>query len=70
MSFAEMVGVSTEAICKVATWSSKCTFAKLYRLNIVAKADAEFGRRVLQVAVFSAADKGMLTKHLSKYKNP
>ena len=70
MSFAEMAGVSSEAICKVATWSSKYTFARFYQLNLVAQADAEFGRRVLQVAGSLAADKGMLSKHLQQYKIP
>jgi len=34
-SWAEMAGVDPDNICKAATWSTQCTFAKHYRLNIV-----------------------------------
>uniref|UniRef100_A0A803KB74 Tyr recombinase domain-containing protein n=1 Tax=Xenopus tropicalis TaxID=8364 RepID=A0A803KB74_XENTR len=42
---------SIDAIRKAATWSSLHTFAKFYRLDVLASAEATFGRKVLQAAV-------------------
>ncbi|XP_072001164.1 uncharacterized protein [Engystomops pustulosus] len=40
-----------EEICKAATWSTNVTFAKHYRLNVLAAKDLAFGRKVLQAVV-------------------
>ena len=50
VSLAELAGVSPQAICEAATWSSTCTFAKYYRLNLMEQQRSDFGRRVLRVA--------------------
>ncbi|XP_071980822.1 uncharacterized protein [Engystomops pustulosus] len=50
-SWAEKGGASIEEICKAATWSTNVTFAKHYRLNVLAAKDLEFGRKVLQAVV-------------------
>ena len=55
-SWAEMAGVDPQTLCNAATWSSSCVFAKHYRLDLVAKARSDFGRRVLMAAGSSAAD--------------
>jgi hypothetical protein len=44
-SIADMAGVDPQAICNAATWASRCTFAKHYRLNLAAKARSAFGRQ-------------------------
>nr|XP_008107943.1 PREDICTED: inositol hexakisphosphate kinase 3 isoform X1 [Anolis carolinensis]XP_008107944.1 PREDICTED: inositol hexakisphosphate kinase 3 isoform X1 [Anolis carolinensis]XP_016848789.1 PREDICTED: inositol hexakisphosphate kinase 3 isoform X1 [Anolis carolinensis] len=46
-SQAFLKGVPLEDICKAATWSSSLTFASHYKLDIMAKKDAAFGRAVL-----------------------
>lgn len=56
VSMAELSGVSPQAICEAATWSSTCTFAKYYRLNVMEQARSTFGRRVLQVACPTASE--------------
>ena len=56
VSMAELSGVSPQAICEAATWSSTCTFAKFYRLNVLEQARSSFGRRVLQVACPAASE--------------
>ncbi|XP_071990832.1 uncharacterized protein [Engystomops pustulosus] len=50
-SWAEKGGASIEEICKAATWSTNVTFAKHYRLNVLAAKDLAFGRKVLQAVV-------------------
>ena len=50
VSFAEMAGVDPQLICQAATWASSSTFAKNYRLNLMAEARSDFGRRVLRLA--------------------
>ena len=55
VSMAELAGVSPDQICEAATWTSTCTFAKFYCLNLAAQANATFGRRVLQVAGASSS---------------
>ncbi|XP_071996906.1 uncharacterized protein [Engystomops pustulosus] len=50
-SWAERGGASIEEICKAATWSTNVTFAKHYRLNVLAAKDLAFGRKVLQAVV-------------------
>ena len=54
-SIADLAGVDPQLICAAATWASRCTFAKHYRLNLAAKARSHFGRTVLQVAGSSTA---------------
>jgi hypothetical protein len=54
-SIADMAGVDPQAICNAATWASRCTFAKHYRLNLAAKAKSTFGRQVLRVAGSASA---------------
>ena len=54
-SIADLAGVDPQQICAAATWASRCTFAKHYRLNLAAKAKSNFGRTVLQVAGSSTA---------------
>ncbi|CAJ0959824.1 unnamed protein product [Ranitomeya imitator] len=43
-------------LCKVATWSSIHTFARFYRVNTYALADASLGRRILQMVVEDAQE--------------
>ena len=50
VSIVEMTGVDPKRICDAATWASSSTFAKYYRLNLMAEARSDFGRRVLRVA--------------------
>ncbi|XP_071983916.1 uncharacterized protein [Engystomops pustulosus] len=50
-SWAEKGGASIEEICKATTWSTNVTFAKHYRLNVLAAKDLAFGRKVLQAVV-------------------
>ena len=50
VSMAEMAGVDLQHICQAATWTSSSTFAKYYRLNLMAKAHLDFGRRMLRLA--------------------
>jgi len=59
-SWAELAGASPQVVCNAATWASTCTFAKYYRLNVVAKQRSDFGRRVLQLAGSSAASRSAL----------
>ena len=47
-SLADLRGVSPSDLCKAATWSSACVFAKLYRLNMTKKTG--FSSEVLKVA--------------------
>ena len=54
-SWAEMAGVDPQVICNAATWSSTCTFAQHYRLNVVSRQKSDFGRRVLALAGSSSA---------------
>ena len=49
-SIADLAGVDPQAICDAATWASRCTFARHYRLDLVAQVRSRFGRTVLQVA--------------------
>jgi hypothetical protein len=49
-SLADLAGVDPQAICNAATWASRCTFARHYRLDMVAQVRSRFGRTVLQVA--------------------
>ena len=49
-SIADLAGVDPQAICDAATWASRCTFARHYRLDMVAQVRSRFGRTVLQVA--------------------
>ncbi|XP_067326085.1 uncharacterized protein [Anolis sagrei] len=44
-------GVPLDAICRAATWSTPSTFVTNYKLDLMAKKDAEFGRAVLFSAV-------------------
>ena len=46
VSISEMAGVDPQLICQAATWASLSTFAKYYRLNLMAKARSDFGRSV------------------------
>ena len=50
VSIAEMAGVDHKLICDAATWGSSSTFAKYYRLNLMAEASSDFGRRILRLA--------------------
>jgi hypothetical protein len=54
-SWAALMGVEPQKICRAATWSSSCTFAKHYQLDLFHKASSEFGARILR----SAAASGM-----------
>ena len=38
VSIAQMAGVDPNRICDAATWASSSTFAKYYRLNLMAEA--------------------------------
>ena len=49
-SWAALMGVEPSKICAAATWSSSCTFAAHYSLNLLHQADAEFGSTVLRSA--------------------
>ena len=49
-SIADLAGVPPQTICEAATWASNCTFARHYRLDMVAQVRSRFGRTVLQVA--------------------
>jgi len=65
-SWAETAGVDPDSICLAATWSTQCTFAKHYRLNILEAQKADFGRRVLSLAGSSKAS----ASALDRYKIP
>ena len=56
VTYADMAGADPQTICEAKCWANTCTFARFYRLNTVANSDAEFGRRVLTLAGFSAPD--------------
>jgi hypothetical protein len=49
-SIADLAGVDPQQICDAATWASRCTFAKHYRLNVATQIRSHFGRTVLRVA--------------------
>ena len=51
---ANMAGADPQTICEATCWANTYTFAKFYQLQAVANSDAEFGRRVLMLAGFSA----------------
>lgn len=53
-SWADLAGVQPAAIMRAATWSSGCSFARHYKLDLFAKADSTFGRTVLSTAGASA----------------
>ena len=65
---AEMAGVDPKIICNAATWAASSTFAKYYRLNIMAEGCSDFGRRVLRLAGSSGRRVG--TGSLSGYRIP
>ena len=50
-TWAEKAGATPDQICKAATWSSYFTFARPYRLDLLAAEDQAFGRKVLQAVV-------------------
>ncbi|XP_044162144.1 uncharacterized protein LOC122946519 isoform X1 [Bufo gargarizans] len=50
-SWAERADATIDQICKAATWYSFLTFAKHYRLDVLAGQDLAFGRKVLQAVV-------------------
>ena len=64
----EMAEVDPMLICDAATWASLSTFAKYYRLNLMAEARSDFGRRVLRLAGSSGRQAG--TGSLSGYRIP
>ena len=68
VSIAEMAGVDPQLICQAATWASLDTFTKYYRLNLMAEARSDFGRRVLRLAGSSGRRAG--TDSLSGYCIP
>ena len=49
-----MADADPQTICEAACWENTCTFAKFHQLDFVDNSDAEFGRRVLTLAGFSA----------------
>ena len=49
-SWAALVGVEPRKICEAATWSSSCTFAKHYSLDLFHRANCEFGSMILRSA--------------------
>ena len=63
-SWAEMAGVNPQTICNAATWSSTCTFAQHYRLNVVSRQRSDFGRRVLALAGSTPASSSALTGYV------
>ena len=50
-SWAEKAGASWEQIRSAATWSSRHTFLKHYRVEMLSQQDLAFGRKVLQAVV-------------------
>ncbi|XP_067319607.1 uncharacterized protein [Anolis sagrei] len=50
-SAAFLKGVSLDAICRAAIWSSPLSFVTHYKLDVVSRKDTEFGRAVLFSAV-------------------
>ena len=65
---AEMAGVHLQCICQAAMCASSSTFAKYYRLNLIAKARSDFDRRVLRLAGFKCRVAG--TGSMSGYHIP
>ncbi|XP_041429586.1 uncharacterized protein LOC121397229 isoform X1 [Xenopus laevis] len=49
-SWAAEAGVSSEAICKAATWASSNTFIKHYKLDVFSASDKKFGQAVLSAS--------------------
>ena len=68
VSIGEMTGVDPKLICDAATWASSSTFAKYYRLNLMAEARSDFGRRILKLAGSSGRRAG--TGSLLGYRIP
>ena len=51
-SWARFNGASISDICKTATWSDRCTFARHYQLNLAGRsATASFANSVLQTVL-------------------
>ena len=63
LSWADMAGVSSKKICDAATWSSDCTFARHYKLNLRDQVRSTFGRKILHKTASSSAEKA-LRRHL------
>ena len=53
VTYADMTGDDAQTICEATCWANTYTFAKFYRLDAIAKSNAEVGRRVLMLAGFS-----------------
>ena len=62
-SWAGMVGVSSKDICNAATWSSTCTFALHYKLDLHERGLSQ--REVLHYSASSTAEK-TLRRHLGR----
>ena len=67
VSIVENAGVHPQLIYQAAIWASSTTFAKCYRLNLMAKARSDVDRRVLKLAGSSNRVAG--TGCLSRYRN-
>lgn len=50
-SWADKEMASIQEVCRAAGWSSLHTFTKHYKVDILASAEARFGRRVLSAVV-------------------
>ena len=54
-TWADLAGVDPELIRQAATWSSNCTFAKHYRLDLIRQKSSDFSRRILEASALSTA---------------
>ena len=50
ISIVEIATIDPHLMCQAANWAPSSTFAKYYMLNLIAKAQLDFGRRVLKLA--------------------
>jgi hypothetical protein len=67
-SWAALMRVEPNKICEAATWSSSCTFATHYKLDLFHKASASFGATIIRSAL--GADGSTSRSNFHGYKIP